>query len=231
MPAHVELRRRLEQAESRRRSSRRSRRRCSAFPEREFSEFTVCTRDRPGLFSMISGRARGARHEHRRRAHRHESGRHRPRRLPRLAARGADATLDRERWERVERTLRAVLPASADVEELVPARARPSMLDEKRRPRGDAGRDRQPGVEQYTVLDVYAATASACCSRSPTPLPPRPADPPRQDHDHGRPGARRVLRDRRRRAEDRGRGATRRRSATRSLRGAGAARRDAAGPG
>src|SRR5262249_5716127 len=36
------------------------------------------------------------------------------------------------------------------------------------------------------------------------PLPPLARDPPREDHDHGRPGARRLLRDRPRGAKDRG---------------------------
>src|SRR5207249_3278651 len=40
-------------------------------------------------------------------------------------------------------------------------------------------------------------------------LPPLARDPPRQDHHHGRPGARRLLRDRPRGAEDRGPGAPR----------------------
>jgi [protein-PII] uridylyltransferase len=125
------------------------------FPDRGYGELAVCTRDRPGLFAMLSGvlAAQG---------------------MNIMAARittstdgvaldafrvsrdGDDAVPD-ERWERVESALRKVLGGTLDVEELVARSARPSSVL-ARRPRrrvptvvevhNDVSRD-------YTVLDVY----------------------------------------------------------------------------
>src|SRR5262249_50441092 len=54
MLGHGELRRRFEQAEA---AGERPAvaTQLIAFPERDFTEFAVCTRDRPGLFAMLSG--------------------------------------------------------------------------------------------------------------------------------------------------------------------------------
>src|SRR5207302_8656973 len=102
------------------------------FPERDYSEFAVCTRDRPGLFAMLSGvlAAHG---------------------LNILAGRIAtsrddvaldafrishdeqDVGPDSERWEPVERTLRRVLAGEVDVEDLVRRSQRPSILARRRR--------------------------------------------------------------------------------------------------
>ena len=126
------------------------------FPERDYSEFTVCTRDRPGLFAMLSGvlAAHG---------------------LNILAARittsqdgvaldafrvsheDGEVALEPERWERVDATLSAVLGGQADIEDLVRRSRRPSILARPRR--------RVPTVieidnqvsREYTVLDVYTS--------------------------------------------------------------------------
>jgi len=122
------------------------------FPEREYSEFAVCIRDRPGLFAMLSGvlAAHG---------------------LNILAARIAtsrDAValdafrishegdpVEEERWERVERTLRGVLAGEVDVEELVRRSERPSILARRRRRIMTRVEIDNRVSRDYTVLDVY----------------------------------------------------------------------------
>jgi [protein-PII] uridylyltransferase len=124
------------------------------FPERDYTEFAVCTRDRPGLFAMLSGVL--AAHGMNILAARitttvddvaldafrisHEEG---------------DAALEEERWERVERTLRAVLRGEADVEELVRRSRRPSILTRRRRPVPTNVEIDNRVSREYTVLDVY----------------------------------------------------------------------------
>jgi len=126
----------------------------TGFPERDYSEFAVCTRDRPGLFAMLSGvlAAHG---------------------LNILAGRIAtsrddvaldafrishdeqDAGADSERWERVERTLRRVLAGEVDVEELVRRSRRPSILARRKRRVQTVVEIDNRVSRGYTVLDVY----------------------------------------------------------------------------
>jgi len=155
MLGHGELRRRFEQAES---SGQRPAvaTQLTPFPERDFSEFAVCTRDRPGLFAMLSGvlaahgmNILGARIATSRDGIALDAFR--------VSREGPDYMVDRERWERVEHTLRGVLAGSVDVEEMVRRSSRPSLLTKKRRPvptRVEVHNDVSP---DYTVLDVYAA--------------------------------------------------------------------------
>ncbi len=122
------------------------------FSERDFTEFGVCTRDRPGLFSRLSGvlAANG---------------------MNILAARIATSTdgvaldafrisnggatdHDAERWERVERTLRDVLAGNVDIEELVSRSRRPSILSRKRRAAPTTIEIDNQVSRDYTVLDV-----------------------------------------------------------------------------
>jgi len=122
------------------------------FSERDFTEFAVCTRDRPGLFSRLSGvlAANG---------------------MNILAARIATSTdgvaldafrisnggvtdHDDERWERVERTLRDVLTGTIDIEELVSRSRRPSILTRKRRAAPTTIEIDNQVSRDYTVLDV-----------------------------------------------------------------------------
>jgi len=124
------------------------------FPERDYGEFAVCTRDRPGLFAMLSGvlAAHG---------------------LNILAGRIAtsrddvaldafrishdeqDAGADGERWERVERTLRRVLAGEIDVEDLVQRSRRPSILARRKRRVQTVVEIDNRVSREYTVLDVY----------------------------------------------------------------------------
>ncbi|MFN8543357.1 MAG: [protein-PII] uridylyltransferase [Candidatus Binatia bacterium] len=123
-------------------------------PDRGSSEFAVCTRDRPGLFAMLTGVL--ASHG-----------------LNILAARiststdgvaldsfrlqnpAGDASIDPERWERVQDTLRRVLAGGVDVEDLVRRSQRPSFGRPPRRVATTVEIDNAVS-QRYTVLDVYA---------------------------------------------------------------------------
>jgi [protein-PII] uridylyltransferase len=155
MLGHGELRRRLEQAEATGEQPAVATQ-VIPFPERDFTEFAVCTRDRPGLFSMLSGvlaahsmNILGARIDTSRDGVALDAFR--------VSHEGADDTVDRERWERVEQTLRGVLAGSIDVEELARRSSRPSLLTKKRRPVPTRVEVHNDVSADYTVLDVYAA--------------------------------------------------------------------------
>ncbi len=155
MPGHGELRRRFAQAEVLAEHPAVATK-VTAFPERDFTEFAVCTRDRPGLFAMLSGvlAANGmnilaARINTSRDGVALDAFR--------VSHEGADESIDRERWERVERTLRGVLAGTLDVEELVRRSARPSLLSKRRRPVPTRVEVYNDVSADYTVLDVYAA--------------------------------------------------------------------------
>jgi [protein-PII] uridylyltransferase len=125
------------------------------FPEREYSEFAVCTRDRPGLFAMLSGVL--AAHGMNILAARITTSRDGVALDAfRISHEDPELAVEPERWERVERTLAGVLGGQIDLEELVRRSRRPSIL--ARRPRrGGATRveiDNQVS-QAYTVLDVY----------------------------------------------------------------------------
>lgn len=126
------------------------------FPEREFSEFTVVTADRPGLFSKIAGA---------------------------LAANGmniltasivtsrsgvaldvfrvshfdrAEIVRSADRWDRVQASLARVLSGEVDVEQLVAAARRPGLLDRRFVPRVGTKVEIDNAVsEHFTVVDVY----------------------------------------------------------------------------
>lgn len=126
------------------------------FPEREFSEVTVITRDRPGLFSMLTGV---------------------------LLAHGMDilsasintsraglaldifrishgeqpeAVQRPERWERLQESLQRVLAGELDVEKLVAGAQRTSILSKRFVPRVGTEIEVDNDVsEHFTVLDVY----------------------------------------------------------------------------
>jgi len=153
IPPHVELRRRFGEAEAA------GERPALAtllthFPERDYSEFAVCTRDRPGLFAMLSGvlaahgmnilaaRITTSRDDVALDAFRisHDEG---------------DGGPDAERWERVERSLRRVLTGEVNVEELVERSARPSILTRRRRRVATRVEVHNEVSREYTVLDVY----------------------------------------------------------------------------
>jgi len=126
------------------------------FPEREFSEFTVVTRDRPGLFAQLTGVLR---------AHGMNIG------TARIATGGggvvvdvfrvthldgAPIALDADRWERVQVAVGKVLAGELDVEEMVARAGRPSALGEKVVPRLPTKVEIDNRVSQdFTVVDVF----------------------------------------------------------------------------
>ncbi len=123
------------------------------FPERDYSEFAVSTRDRPGLFAMLSGvlAAHGMSILAARITTSHDG-------VALDAFRISHANsdpLDEGRWERVERTLGRVLAGQVDVEELVRRSTRPSFLTRRRRPVATNVEIDNRVSRQYTVLDVY----------------------------------------------------------------------------
>lgn len=127
------------------------------FREREFSELTVVTRDRPGLFSRITGvlRASGMSIG----SALVFSGRDDTAldviRIPHLDQ--AEVVCSEERWGRVRSTLREVILEGGDVEALVARSVRPSVLGDQLVP-GVPTRveiDNQVSRE-FTVIDVYA---------------------------------------------------------------------------
>jgi len=126
------------------------------FPEREFSEFTVLTRDRPGLFARLTGvltahgmnivgaqittSASGTALDVFRVSH-----------LERAAI-----ACSEDRWEQIQVTVGKVLAGELDVEELVAKARRPSLLPEKVVPRVGTSVEIDNEVsENFTVLDVY----------------------------------------------------------------------------
>jgi [protein-PII] uridylyltransferase len=126
------------------------------FPERDFSEFTVATRDQPGLFSKIAG-VLTASH------------------LNILSARittstsgvaldvfrvshlegGGALAMDEERWTRVERDLGQVLSGKSDIVELVTASRRSAPLRRHTRRVPTEVRIDNPSSAEFTVVDVF----------------------------------------------------------------------------
>jgi [protein-PII] uridylyltransferase len=126
------------------------------YPEREFSEFTVVTRDRPGLFSKLTGvlRANGMNIV---KARITTGGTgiavdvFRVSHLDRAAIACSD-----DRWERIQVAVAKVLAGELDVEAMVAAAARPSALGEKFVPRVPSKVEIDNRVsEDFTVIDVY----------------------------------------------------------------------------
>lgn len=125
-------------------------------PESEYSELTICTPDRPGLFSMIAGvltaqgmNIVGARITTTRGGVAIDTFRigHQEH---------LERVLEPERWERVQQMLAKVLRGQVDIAALVAASGRPSILEKPTR----AG-TMPPEIivdndiaEDYTVLDV-----------------------------------------------------------------------------
>jgi [protein-PII] uridylyltransferase len=118
--------------------------------ERGFSEYTICTTDRPGLFAMVSGALAthgldvvGARITTSSDAVAFDAFRVR-----------WDPSMDPACWERVETTLRGVLAGSVDLERLVAQAIRPALFARKRRPIPTVVAVDNRVSEAYTVIDI-----------------------------------------------------------------------------
>jgi [protein-PII] uridylyltransferase len=126
----------------------------SPFPEREYTELAVCTRDRPGLFAMISGVL--AAHGLNILAARITTSLDRVALdVFRITHQSGEAELDTERWERVAQTLRRVLGGEIEIETLVQRSRRPSILNRPRRPVTTRVEIDNQVSGQHTVLDVF----------------------------------------------------------------------------
>ena len=153
IPQHVDLRRRFTEAEAAGERPALATR-LTHFPERDYSEFAVCTRDRPGLFAMLSGAL--AAHGMNILAARITTSRDDVALDAfRISHDEGDGAPDAERWERVERSLRRVLGGEVNVEELVERSARPSILARRRRQVPTSVEIHNEVSREYTVLDVY----------------------------------------------------------------------------
>ena len=126
------------------------------FPEREFSEFTVVTSDRPGLFATLTGvlRAFGMNIG----AARITTGGSGVVvdvfRVTHLD--GAAIARDDDRWERIQVAVGKVLAGELDVEQMVARAGRPSILGEKVVPRMPTKVEIDNRVsDDYTVIDVF----------------------------------------------------------------------------
>ncbi len=124
-------------------------------PEAEYSEFTICTPDRPGLFAMITGvltahwmNIAGARISTSRGGVALDSFR-----IAHVDQR--ERVLEAERWERVESALTRVLRGDVDVAQLVSASHAPSILEPRARRRVATEVVVDNAIaDDYTVLDV-----------------------------------------------------------------------------
>jgi [protein-PII] uridylyltransferase len=126
------------------------------FPEREFSEFTVVTRDAPGLFAKLTGvlRASGMNIGAARIATGGSGVVVDVFRVTHLD--GAAIARDDVRWERIQTAVGKVLSGALDVEEMVAQAGRPSILGEKVVPRLPTKVEIDNQVsEDFTVIDVF----------------------------------------------------------------------------
>src|SRR5690606_22841326 len=125
-------------------------------PAYEFSEFTVATKDRPGLFAILTGvlAARGMNIVGARIATSSDGIALDAFRVSHLERR--EAALDDERWQKTRELLDDVLAGRRDLGEVMAQAARPGLLDRKRPlrvpTRVEVSND---ASENYTVVDVY----------------------------------------------------------------------------
>ncbi len=127
------------------------------FPELEFSEFIVVTRDQPGLFSKIAGAltANNLNILSARITTRADEIALDVFRVSNLASAGGLA-MEEERWLRVERDLERVLNGEQDIEQLVANAHRTRFGSRKfvRRVASEVTVDNRTS-EQFTVVDVF----------------------------------------------------------------------------
>jgi len=126
------------------------------FPERAFSEFTVVTSDRPGLFSMLTG-VLLAHNMNILTASINTSSSGLAVDIFRIShGDQAEAVQREERWVRVVVSLGRVLAGEIDVEQVVASSQRQSALTKKFVPRVPTEIEVDNEVsEHFTVLDVY----------------------------------------------------------------------------
>lgn len=120
-----------------------------------YSQFTVCTFDVPGLFSMITG-VMSANGMNILGAQINTSSNGKILDVLQINSPQGFVITDDARWNRVEEDLRAVVQGTIRVGALVAKRHRPTLLKEKAKPRFPTVIDIDNEVsDAYTVIDIY----------------------------------------------------------------------------
>jgi len=120
-----------------------------------YSNFTICTLDIPGLFSMITG-VMAANGINILGAQIHTSSNGKALDILQVNSPQGFLITDEGRWKRVEEDLRQVLTGKIQVARLVEKRQRPTLLAEKVKPRFPARVEIDNEVSSdYTVIDIY----------------------------------------------------------------------------
>uniref|UniRef100_A0A831XLB6 Bifunctional uridylyltransferase/uridylyl-removing enzyme n=1 Tax=Geobacter metallireducens TaxID=28232 RepID=A0A831XLB6_GEOME len=120
-----------------------------------YSNFTICTFDVPGLFSMITG-VMAANGINILGAQIHTSSNGKALDILQVNSPQGFVITDEGRWKRVEEDLRQVLTGKTHVAKLVEMRRRPTLLAEKAKPRFPARVEIDNEVSSdYTVIDIY----------------------------------------------------------------------------
>ncbi|ABB31660.1 UTP-GlnB uridylyltransferase, GlnD [Geobacter metallireducens RCH3] len=120
-----------------------------------YSNFTICTLDVPGLFSMITG-VMAANGINILGAQIHTSSNGKALDILQVNSPQGFIITDVGRWKRVNEDLRQVLTGKTPVASLVAKRQRPTLLAEKAKPRFSARVEIDNEVSSdYTVIDIY----------------------------------------------------------------------------
>lgn len=120
-----------------------------------YSNFTICTYDIPGLFSMITG-VMAANGINILGAQIHTSTNGKALDILQVNSPQGFVITDESRWKRVEEDLREVLAGRVQVGALVARRQRPTLFAERAKPRFASRVDIDNEVSaDYTVIDIY----------------------------------------------------------------------------
>ena len=124
-------------------------------PELGYSNFTICTYDIPGLFSMITG-VMAANGINILGAQIHTSTNGKALDILQVNSPQGFVIEDESRWKRVDEDMRKVLERKVFISSLVEKRQRPSSLGEKPKPRVPSRVEIDNEVSaDYTVIDIY----------------------------------------------------------------------------
>lgn len=125
-------------------------------PESGCSEFTICTRDMPGLFSRITG-VMAANGVNILGAQINTSRNGKVLDILQVNSPQGLVITDEQRWQKVQDDMRRVIHGESKVDDLVEKRQRPSLLTSRPAPRFPTKVEIDNEVsEDYTVIDVYA---------------------------------------------------------------------------
>ena len=123
--------------------------------DKGYSNFTICTLDVPGLFSMITG-VMAANGINILGAQIHTSTNGKALDVLQVNSPQGFVITDESRWQRVQEDMRQVLDGKVRVAALVEKRQRPTLLTEKPKPRFPTRVEIDNEVsEDYTVIDIY----------------------------------------------------------------------------